>query len=172
MKGLLKYSALAIVVFAGASSNSFADPTQININGVVTAAACTVQSGASPVNVTLDPISATNMATAASAGAWKPFTLTLINCPASTTISTATFSGTPDSVDATKYTNTGTATNVAIDMQTMTGTAMSNGATYPVTVDTVSHQAVYNLQARAYTTAGSVMPGTIVGTVLASFTYQ
>lgn len=173
MNGLFKYSALVAVIFAGASANSFADPTQININGVVTASACTVENGATPVNVPLDPIGATNMATAGQTGAWKTFSLKLINCPVSTTVSTATFSGTPAGSDAAKYTNTGTATNIEIELQNATNSAvLSNGQTYVTNVDSATHQAVYNLQARAYTVEGSVMPGTIVGTVQASFTYQ
>lgn len=173
MSGFFKYSALVAVIYAGVSANAFADPTQININGVVTAAACTVESGATPVNVPLDPIAATDMTTAGQSGAWKTFSLKLINCPASTTISTATFSGNPAVSDATKYANTGTASNIEIELQNAVNSAvLSNGQTYATNVDSATHQAVYNLQARAYTAEGGVMPGTIVGTVQASFTYQ
>ncbi|KAB8308842.1 type 1 fimbrial protein [Rouxiella chamberiensis] len=172
MKGLMKTSSLALIIFAGLSQSSFADPTQININGTVVASACTVDNAGAPVQVTLDTLEATALATAGESGGWKTFDLKLINCPATTTVSTATFAGTPATANANLYTNTGTATNVEVELQNTAGKQLGNGATYAVDVDASTHEVVYPLQARAFTTAGSVMPGTIIGSVQATFTYQ
>ncbi|WP_061322437.1 fimbrial protein [Serratia rubidaea] len=155
----------------GMSHTALAD-TQLNITGTIKASPCNVVNDTgSGISVNLgDNIQAATLGQANSFTEWKPFQLILEDCPTTTSSVTATFSGTPADESADLYKNTGDAQKVQIDLQDTTGTKLGNGKFLKQTI--VNNATTYNLQARAYSTAGSATPGSIVGTVMVAFTYE
>lgn len=172
MKLLTQIRVLTGFLFFGASMVMAADTSTINITGNVIATPCTVDAANSVMNIKFDGIQATTLATAGSFSPWESFAITLSNCPASTTKVSAVFSGTADTLDATRYKNTGTASNMSVELQSSDGVNLGNSKNTNVTVNSSNKQAVFSLQTRVYSAAGNVMPGTINSTVLATFTYQ
>lgn len=151
----------------------------VTITGKVTAAACTVN----PVlvagqTVDLGTLGRTRFQNANDAGDWKSFNLTLTNCPAGTTSSTVTFTGTPAGTGGTLFANTEAAataaTNMAVQMAKDAdhNAVLSNGSTMSATVDTTAGTATFPLAARLYTPTGSVQAGQVSSSVLVNFTYQ
>lgn len=173
MNTLYIKSAVALLVIAMGYGSAQADPVNINITGNVVASPCTVNNGNSNLNVNLGTaIQATDLGAAGSGTALVPLTLALTACPVGTSNVTVAFSGTADSTSPTMYKNTGTATNLAVELsQQTTGTLLSNGATLTQAVQ-IDKTVTYLLNARAYTAAGSVLPGSITSVVVASFTYN
>lgn len=171
MKGIVKISALALLAMCNQVAH--ADPVNINITGNVVAAPCSVNNNTSNLNVSLgNAIQATDLAAPGDGSTLKPFNLSLTACPFGTSNVKVTFTGTPDTASPTMYKSTGTATNIAVELsQQGTGTILSNNSTLtqPVLADKT---VTYALNARAYTTAGSVMPGNVSTVVQASFTYN
>ncbi|CAI1652283.1 putative fimbrial protein SthD [Serratia fonticola] len=149
-----------------------ADNSTINITGNVIASPCVVDATNSVMNIKLDDIQATALSTAGSYSPWKTFSITLASCPASTTNVDMVLSGSQDPQDATRYKNTGAATNLSIELADNAGTNLGNGKKSSVAVNSTTKQAVFTLKTRAYSATGSVMPGSIAGTVLATFTYR
>ncbi|MGP2543562.1 fimbrial protein [Yersinia sp. 2541 StPb PI] len=163
---------LAVFGFLAAPIVMAADTSTINITGNVIASPCTVNAANSAMNIKLDDIQATDLSAAGAASPWKTFTITLINCPVSTTKVDAAFSGTADTQDAARYKNAGTATNLSIELTDSVGTNLGPGKVTNVSVNATSKEAVFSLKTRTYSARGGVMPGTINGTVLATFTYR
>lgn len=163
---------LTSLVMAASHNMANADPVDINITGNVVASPCTLDVAGSNLSPSLGTIQATALEAAASSSTWVPFDLKVKSCPASTTSATVTFSGTPDtdSPDS-MYASTGNATKVAVELQSAAGDLLGNGKTLTGTIE-ADHTYTYKLQTRAYSTAGSVMPGTISAVVQATFTYQ
>lgn len=149
-----------------------ADTSTVNITGNVIASPCVVDATNSVMSVNLDDIQATALSGTNSSSLWKTFSITLTTCPASTTNVDMTLSGTQDPQDPLRYKNTGTATKLSIELTDNAGVNLGNGKKSTVAVNASTKQAVFTLKTRAYSTAGSVMPGTIIGTVLATFTYR
>ncbi|EEE2001758.1 TPA: type 1 fimbrial protein [Salmonella enterica] len=146
---------------------------RIDINGTVIASPCVVNGGQDSLSVPLgDNIQADSLSTAGSTTDWANFTLALTACPASTSSFSVAFSGTPDDSDSVKYANTGTATNLNLELTTQDGaTVLSNGTSIDNVAIPASHAYDLLLRTRAVS-KGSVMPGTILGQVQATFTYQ
>ncbi|MBU9857271.1 fimbrial protein [Rahnella bonaserana] len=149
-----------------------ANTTTINITGKVVASPCSLsQEGALSVDLG-QSLQAKDLETAGTGSTWVPFTLGLVSCPTGTTSVKATFSGTPDTSDATRlYKNSGTAGNIALELQDNKNTPLGNGSTLTGTIDT-SHAYTYNLKARAFTAQGGTTPGTIASEVMVAFTYN
>lgn len=170
---VIKGSIAALLTAAlGMSHTALAD-TQLNITGTIKASPCNVVNDTgNGISVNLgDNIQAATLGQANTFTEWKPFKLILEDCPTTTTSVTATFSGTPSDESADLYKNTGEARNVQIDLQDATGgTGLGNGKSLKQSI--VNNATTYNLQARAYSTAGSATPGSIVGTVMVAFTYE
>ena len=112
------------------------------------------------------------MADAGSSSDWKPFSIALTECPASTSEATMTVNGTPDEAESDMYANTGSATQVQIQLQSSDGMALGNAAQKVQTIDTATRSTTFDMRARAYSAQGKVKPGTIVGSVQVTFTYQ
>ncbi|KFK95430.1 hypothetical protein IV04_11420 [Serratia sp. Ag1] len=149
-----------------------ADTSTINITGNVVASPCVVNASNSVINIDLGDIQASSLATAGAFGAWQPFSITLTGCPVSTTKVTAAFAGTPDATDATRYKNQGTASNLTVELVgANSGNNLGNGKTTFTMVSGASKSATFDLKTRAYSN-GTVMPGTINASVVASFTYN
>lgn len=173
MNALYTKSAMALLVITMGYGSAQADPVSINITGNVVASPCTVNGSSSNLNVNLGTnIGAATLTTAASGSTLTPFNLALTACPSGTSNVTVTFSGTADTTSTTMYKNTGTATNVAVELsQQGTGTILKNGSTLTKAVQ-ADKTVTYALNARAYSAAGSVMPGNISAVVQANFTYN
>ncbi|EBA5556700.1 type 1 fimbrial protein [Salmonella enterica] len=157
------------ILFSGACA-----AVRIDINGTVIASPCVVNGGLDSLSVSLgDNIQADSLSTAGSTTDWANFKLALTACPASTSSFSVAFSGTPDASDNAKYSNTGTATNLNLELTTQDGaTVLSNGTSIDnVAIPATSHAYDLLLRTRAVS-KGSVMPGTILGQVQATFTYQ
>lgn len=151
----------------------------VTITGKVTSAACTV----SPIlvggqEVDLGTLGRTRFQHANDAGDWKSFSLNLINCPAGTSKSTVTFTGTPDGIDSTLFANTEPVATAAPSMAVQMATdadhsaVLSNGSSLTVNVDTLAGTATFPLAARLYTPLGGVQAGQVSSSVLVNFTYQ
>ncbi|EAX2646930.1 type 1 fimbrial protein [Salmonella enterica] len=167
-----KKLALATLICSGLFSAT-SQAVNIDITGTVVASPCVVNGGNDSLEVNLgDNIQADSLSAGGSSTGWKEFTLRLTACPASTSSFSVAFSGTTDT-DATKYLNTGSATNLALELTTQdSATTLSNGTSLEnVTIPSGTH--AYDLQLRTRAVSkGGVGPGTIVGQVQATFTYQ
>jgi len=171
-KSLLLITACSSLLSASAfaaTSNS----VNIDITGTVIASPCVVNGDQPSLEVNIgDTIQADSLSAAGSASDWKDFTLALTSCPASTSSFSVTFSGSQDASDDTMYMNTGTATNLKLELTTQDGaTTLGNNTSIDNVVIPAGHSYDLDLRTRAVS-KGNVMPGTIVGQVQATFTYQ
>jgi type 1 fimbria pilin len=166
---------ITALVIGSCSLAAHAADTTITINGKVIAAACTINNSGA-YTVTMPDVTAAVLNTANSSGTWKPFDVTLSNCPAGTSTVTAAFDGTADGADANKYANTtgtGYATNVSVQVQNRSGTIADKGKNSNMTVSVdASRNATFDLQARPYSTMGGSTVGNITTVVLMNFTYN
>ena len=156
-----------------------AEAADVNISGKVIAAACTVSSSlAAGQAVPLGTLGSTSFQSSGDADpTWHPFTLDLTNCPAGTTTSTATFSGTPDVTDDQLFANTepaaSAATNIAVEVkQSNNSSIVHNGSTMTIEVNATARTASFPLEARMKTPLGNVQAGNVSSTMLVDFTYQ
>lgn len=178
LKQVLKNFALCVAIATVGVSNyvSAADAT-LNITGVVKASPCTVEADDTSGNINVDlgtSIQAASL-TAGTGSDWKQFDLKLKDCPPTTTSVTAAFTGTPATEGGAgdMYRNTGDASKVQIELQDRTTSIRKgNASTMTAMVSTASYDATFPLQARAYSVEGGVTPGSIVGTVQVTFTYE
>lgn len=175
MKKTLSYltASISAVLFAG---NLYAaDTVNINVTGKVIASPCTTLNGGSNA-LTVDlgqSLQAASFAEAGSGSAMKTFDLPVTGCPASTTNVKVTFTGTPDTADATMWANNAAdaAANTAVELSEQTsGDILSNNSSLIGAVEDGS--TTFKLQARVYSTAGKVMPGDVSSAIVASFEYQ
>ncbi|HAU3361318.1 TPA: type 1 fimbrial protein [Salmonella enterica subsp. salamae] len=167
-----KKTAALILAFGGLFSSA-SQAVNIDITGLVVASPCVVNGNNQSLAVNLgDAIQADTLSTSGSSTTWTDATLKLTGCPASTTSFSVTFTGVTDT-DADYYKNTGTATNLKLELTDETGSAVyKNGAKLEnVAIPGTTHAYDLKMRARAMSN-GSVMPGTIVGQVQATFTYQ
>lgn len=164
--------ALSLLVCAGLFSAA-SQAVNIDITGKVVASPCIVNGNNDSLAVSLgENIQADSLATSGSATTWADVTLRLTSCPASTTSFSVAFAGTADT-DTNYYKNTGTATNLKLELtDSSSNSAYKNGAKLEnVAIPTATHAYDRVMRARAVSNGG-VMPGTIVGQVQATFTYQ
>ncbi|MGA9618554.1 MAG: fimbrial protein [Serratia proteamaculans] len=146
---------------------------KLQISGNIKAGACEVDAANSNIQVNLgDNISAATLATSGSASGWIEFPVTLKNCPATTTSAKATFSGTGADENAGLYKSVGTSVRVQIELQNKNGDNLGNSKSMVQFVDRQSHEAKFNLRARAYSTHGGATPGTIEGAMQITFVYE
>lgn len=164
--------ALCLLACGGLFSTA-SQAVNIDITGKVVATPCVVNGNNESLAVNLgDNIQADSLSASGSATTWTDVTLRLTSCPASTTSFSVAFAGTADT-DTAYYKNTGTATNLKLELTDGSSEkAYKNGAKLEnVTIPSASHAYDLVMRARAVSN-GSVMPGTIVGQVQATFTYQ
>lgn len=153
-------------------------PLLVNITGNVIASPCNVDTANTNLNVILGDIPATDMASAGVyGGTEQAFTVALKDCPASTTKSLATFSGTPYTGNNMLFANTGTATGLGVKIipasAAWSDTSVNPGqGTWLQTINATTHTVSYPFKARAFTSTGNVTPGTIISTMQIDFTYQ
>lgn len=158
------------------SGYALADSAVVNVNGRLVSSPCTVDTAKSDLTVNLGTFDAPSLAAAGAAGTQKTFNLSLKDCPSSTTVVKAAFSGTAYKADAQAYANTGTATNLGLQVKLYTDPWASittfPGGTAQANVNTTDHTATFNMTVRPYTKTGGVMPGTINTPVTVTFIYQ
>lgn len=180
LKKVLKTSVLcAALAAAGFSTSALAADATLNITGTVKASPCTVEAddASGNYNVKLgDNIQAASL-TAGVGSEWKEVNLKLKDCPSSTTSVVAQFTGTPatEAGGTDLYKNTGDAGKVQIELQNKTDNSRlgnTSTMTVPVVAAGANNEAIFPLQARAFSVEGGATPGTIVGTVQVAFTYQ
>lgn len=165
-----KIGIIAAALVSLFSIHSYA--VDINITGLVIASPCIVNGNNPSLDVNLgNDILADSLSTAGSATSWKDFTLSLTNCPASTTSFSVAFSGTTDT-DTDYYKNTGGATNLKLELTNQVGdVSFKNGASLQNVIIPGTHTYDLKMRSRAVS-KGNVMPGSIQGQVQATFTYQ
>lgn len=155
------------------------EAADVTITGKVIAASCTVSpvlAGAQEVN--LGTLGRTHFQNANDAGDWKSFALNLTNCPAGTSQTTVTFTGTPDGTNATLFANTEPVASAAPYMAVQMAkdadhsAVLSTGSTMTVNVDTLTGTATFPLAARMVTPSGGAQAGQVSSSVLVNFTYQ
>ena len=156
-----------------------AEAADIAVTGKVIASSCTVNAIlADKQDVDLGTLGRVQFQHANATGDWKSFSLNLTNCPAGTSQTTVTFTGTPDGTDTTLFANTESvataAPNIAVQMAKDAdhSAVLSNASTMTVNVDTVTGTATFPLAARLYTPSGYVQAGQVSSSVLVNFTYQ
>lgn len=146
--------------------------TQIRITGTIKASPCKVDMPDGVVNVDLGQnIQASTLSEAGSSTEWKPFSIVLNDCPATTSVATMTLDGLPDKLESNMFTNTGSATQVQIEVQSNTGEPLHQGAQMTQNISD-TRGAAFEMKARAYSAQGNATPGSIIGTLQATFTYQ
>lgn len=170
-----KATAPALMLSLAAAMLSFeaSANTQINITGTIKASPCNINVPTGGLNVDLgQDIQASTLAGAGNSTDWKPFSIALTDCPATTTTAVMTLNGTPDSIENTMYANSGSAGKVQIEVQSKAGASLGNAKTLSQSVNNAGRGTTFEMQARAYSSEGGATPGSIVGTLQATFTYQ
>lgn len=146
---------------------------KLQITGNIKAAPCIVDGANSNIQVNLgDTISAATLAGSGSASEWIEFPITLKNCPATTTSATATFTGSVAEESGALYKNNGTSSRVQIELQNQRGVNLGNNKSMVQLVNQFTHEAKFDLRARAYSTYGGATPGSIDGVLQISFIYE
>ncbi|MBE4916786.1 MULTISPECIES: fimbrial protein [Enterobacter] len=169
----MKFKLMAITAAISFSSMAV-DTANINVTGTIVASPCVINGGSANLNVDLgSTIQASALASAGATSSPVAFTLPITACPVGTSTVQVTFSGTPDPVaGANYYKSTGTATNVAVGLyQASNGNLLGNGTSVTQTVQG-DRTASLAMQAKAYSSAGSVMPGTINSVIVATMQYN
>lgn len=173
MNAILNKKLVLATLICGGLFSTASQAVNIDITGTVVASPCVVNGGDNTLSINLgDTIQADALSAPGSTTDWVEKTLALTSCPASTTSFSVAFSGTADD-DADFYKNTGTATNLKLELtDDSTTTAFKNGATMNnVAISGTTHAYDLKMRSRAVS-KGSVMPGSIIGQVQATFTYQ
>ncbi|MNG71212.1 S-fimbrial adhesin protein SfaS precursor [compost metagenome] len=146
---------------------------KLQITGTIKAAPCVVDGANSNIQVNLgDNISAAILGRAGSGSEWIEFPLTLKNCPTTTTSATATFSGSEAEEGADLYKSVGTSRRVQIELQSQSGANLGNNKSMAQLVNPLTHEATFNLRARAYSVNGGATPGSIDGVLQIAFVYE
>ncbi|MGK8664916.1 fimbrial protein [Serratia marcescens] len=164
----LALAGLLLLVMPTAQATS-----KLVITGNIKAAPCEIDGANGTISVNLgDDISAAVLATSGASSPWVEFPLTLKNCPSTTTSVVATFSGTAAEESASLYKSTGSSRRVQIELQNNQGANLGNGKSMTQSVNQATHEAKFNLRARAYSTNGGSTPGSIDGALQVTFVYQ
>ncbi|SFN24416.1 minor fimbrial subunit [Izhakiella capsodis] len=168
-----KTPALILWLVASILSSPVSADTQLNITGRIKSSPCKVDLPTRGLTVDLgQKILASSLAVAGSSTSWRPFSIVLSECPIAINKVTMTLNGTADQIENTMYANTGTSSRVQIEVQSSAGTSLGNMAQMVQNVDAASRGTTFNMQARVHSAQGNATPGTIVGTMQVTFTYQ
>lgn len=173
MKTKFKLGMMAAMSFSMLMGSAQAVDTTINISGKVVASPCQVD-GNTSINVDLgQSIEAVDLAPASSSTPWVPFTISMKNCPVSTTNVVATFSGTPDAAGSLNlYKSTGVATNVAVELQSSDAAHKPLGDAQTLSIPrSAGNTAVFPLQSRVWS-KGNATTGTVASVVSVTFSYN
>lgn len=164
-----RWKILIILSFIILATNKLhAEDVFITINGKVVATPCTISTSNSIVS--LGDLYTYNFLSPGSSSEWKDLILELSNCPTSTSLVTASFSGSTDISGY--YLNQGTAKNIQIQLRLKNGEHLSSGASTKLQVNKVTNSVILPLQVRATTVNGSVSQGTISTVINVTYTYS
>jgi minor fimbrial subunit len=166
---LFSLGLVPLALFALSGNANAADST-ININANVVASPCVVEA---VKNIDLGDIDATKLATTGTSSAYVSFTISLTECPATTTTATATFNGTASNTDY--YANSGTAKNVEIELVTSySSTNLGNGKSMNTGIDASTH--IGNLNVKVHVKndgkGSAVTPGSVSSAIQMTVTYK
>ena len=158
-----------LALFAMSGNASAADST-INITANVVASPCTIEA---VKNIDLGDIDASKLATTGTASSYVTFSVTVSECPATTTSALATFSGTASNTDY--YANSGTAKNVEVELVTSYSSAnMGNGKSMNVGIDSATHASSFNLKTHVKNDGkgSAVTPGSVSTAIQMAVAYK
>ncbi|MFU2316449.1 fimbrial protein [Rahnella sp. PCH160] len=170
---------LALLTASGAVLAVNSNNVQVTVKGTVASSGCTVVGGPSQT-VDLGVASPAILNSSSSAWVWKTFPIGLEHCPSGMNKATITFSGQPDPVNPLYYKNTAVASegvavadNVAIEFTPYPqGNNLSTGTQMVTTVNSATHQAVFNVQARMIMPSGRATAGKVSGHIDFTVEYQ
>lgn len=154
-----------------------AERVNINVTGTIKAAPCKLVGDETQTISLGTNILATELAEPGSTTEWKDISLQLTDCPTSTTKVKVSFSGSPSELDVTRlYSNSvgdKYAKNIEIELESKNEhKGLGNGENMLVDVNNSTHDVEFQLQTRLISTNGNATPGDILGTIVATFTYQ
>jgi minor fimbrial subunit len=145
----------------------------ITISGKVVASPCVVDATSFNQPVDLGQDDAHNLNQPGAGSQWQPVQLSLNNCPATTTYSTANFSGDAAVGYSDGYKNQGTAANVVLQLASADhSTLYGSGSAMTLPISPSTRSATFLLAARMYAPFSSAQSGTFKSTVNVTFTYQ
>lgn len=175
MKIIASPAILTFFMAVSSSSCVYAADVTLFISGDIVASSCTVENNGI-YNIDLGQnIPSRRLSEANSYSAWKEFYVTLSHCPVGTSRVTAHFSGPVDASDPGLYANVSSpdhSRNVAIELQRITG-AVNAGSGKSIAVDVDNQrQAIFDLRARLFSTAGGATAGSISSMVIMNFIYN
>lgn len=169
----MKYNLIGTILLSTVCS-TMANAENVAVNGRIVASPCTVDAASASQTVDFGRVKKRNMQQAGNASDWRPFQVSLINCPPTTSRVTASFTGMPFPGDATLYASSGTALGVAVQVAQDADKSRIQGlgSSMVVDVDPVKHTATYALSARLFSPNGDIAAGDVNSQLLMSFTYQ
>ncbi|WMY75572.1 fimbrial protein [Buttiauxella selenatireducens] len=170
---------LTLLTVSGAALAVNSNHVQVIVNGTVGSSSCSVVGGPS-MTVDLGVATPSILNSSNSAWVWKQFSIGLENCPMGMSKATITFTGQPDPNNPLYYKNTAVATegvsvadNVAIQLAPQVGEKyLSTGTQMTTGVNSTTHQAQFDVQARMITPMGGATTGKVAGHIEYSVEYQ
>ncbi|WP_159564672.1 fimbrial protein [Budvicia diplopodorum] len=170
---LYRLSLLIVLMSLGLAA--WADTVNINITGRFNAMPCVVD--VSTQEVSFGKIKKQDLSVAGSySSTIRDFSISLSNCPPSTTVATATFIGGAYADDSSAFANNGTAQNVGIKVipagSNWSDTSVQNLSTMSKAISPDLHTASFDFSARLYSATGNVTSGTIDGVMMVTFSYD
>ncbi|ALB66174.1 fimbrial protein [Cronobacter dublinensis] len=164
---------LLCMLCAMGSAGVRADQVTLQVTGTIRGAGCEVDSASKNLQIALGDAPAGSFQQAGKTGDWINFSLSVINCPATTTTVTATFTGASAPTDTRYYANTGTGAGLALELSTGDhSTTLRPGATLIKPVNPDDHSAPFPLAARYVATGEKLVAGTFQSAIQVTFTYQ
>lgn len=170
---------LAVFAVSGPALAVNSSNVQVTVKGTVAGSSCTVVGGPSQT-VDLGVASPSILNSSNSAWVWKAFTIGLEHCPIGMNKATITFSGQPDPDNMLYYKNTAVASgevtvagNVAIELASLDSkNDLSTGSQLVAPVNSTTHQASFDVQARMITPTGRATAGKVAGHIDYTVEYQ
>lgn len=170
---------LALISTSGSVLAVNSNNVQITVKGTVAGSSCTVVGGPSQT-VDLGTASPSILNSSNSAWVWKTFPISLEHCPVGMGKATITFSGEPDADNPLYYKNTAVASegnpvadHVAIELTPYPQSDdLSTGTQMVTTVNSTTHQAQFNVQARMISPTGRASAGKVAGHIDYTVEYQ
>lgn len=170
MKNISRLTLWPLCAVFFSANSAWADAITVNITGNVIAAPCTID-GATSQDVKLDDIVVSKLQKAGDTGTAKSFDLKLKDCPDSTSRVTASYTGTVSPLYTDSFINTGTAGQLALWLKDSANATILPNSTKQAVVDSKTKTATFTQTVQVYS-KGSATPGTVIGNIVVSFTYQ
>ncbi|EOC8681427.1 fimbrial protein [Enterobacter roggenkampii] len=164
---------ITLLLLAGLLTQAHADEIAIQMRGNIIANTCSVNSASQNLTIDLGQAASSDFKDVGDTGEWKNFDLTLLKCPSTTTLATATFNGQADSAHPTKFASTGSSGGLALELaDRLDRITIAPQASFSALVNQSDHTVDFPLAARYYATSMPVSAGTFSSVVQVTFTYQ